>query len=37
MYCYDLTKIKLPFINRKLNMLNWKCMYLIGIGYFIKS
>ena len=25
------------FINRKRNMLNWKCVYLIEIGYFIKS
>ena len=24
-------------INRKRNMLNLKCLYLIEIGYFIKS
>ena len=25
------------FINRKRDMLNWKCVYLTEIGYFIKS
>ena len=25
------------FINRKRNMLNWKCVCLTEIGYFIKS
>ena len=24
-------------INRKRNMLNWKCVYLIEICYYIKS
>ena len=34
----DLTKfIKSQFINRKRNMFNWKCVYFIEIGYFIKS
>ena len=44
MYCYDtffkddLTKfINLQFINRKRDMINWKCVYFIEIGYFIKS
>ena len=25
------------FINRKRNMLNWKCVYFIENGYYIKS
>ena len=25
------------FINRKRNMLNWKCVYLTETGYFVKS